>query len=283
LAVSTAALAHLGVGLAGTSCSAPTADLPTAVFDSGALDAAFASDAIATLDARGTFPDEGGCKPSNAQFSPVYEPPTAAYPGACSLDQMTSLVAACFGDHKTVSACNAWIGMADNAGCLGCWATPVSATSWGPIVYSTSSEKGQAIFVNVGGCIALADPSQLSCAKDVEYSLECVLSACADACPIPESGDTTTAMSELEACIQAAEKGGCSEYSKPAEACTKTLSKSNPADAPASFCASAGTDSRDLLEYLVLACGTPVTSADAGSPAPPDAGLDAAAAPDSEK
>jgi hypothetical protein len=218
------------------------------------------------------YDDGGSCSPGSlASFMPVYNLPVGPYLGACSTKQLSDAVADCWAPSASASKCSAWVDDKDNAGCLGCWAGPVTSSTWAPMLYAENG--GQEFIVDYGGCIQLADPSQLACARYVEYATECEIAACLAACPIPASGTTTA----IDNCSQEAASGGCASYfsmvdGMDASACQSPDSTSNPAG----FCMGATTpgasteDADDLLRFFTLSCGY---APDVASPPPPgDAG-----------
>jgi hypothetical protein len=216
----------------------------------------------------------GACEPVPlpSDFKTVYETPSGPYAGACTTDQLDKLVAACFGSMATTAACSAWLAASDNQACLGCWAGPAegAAGTWPPVIYAANG--GQAIFVNVGGCIALADPLQIECAQKTEFALECALAVCVPYCPIPTMGSTKVAEKALDGCLETAGQGACSMFAQQAAACETELSGSPAEKSPAAFCYAAATSADALMEYLSLACG-PNEDASTGPPPPaPDAG-----------
>jgi hypothetical protein len=140
---------------------------------------------------------------------------------------------------------------------------------------------GQQIYVNVGGCVALAAPSEVTCAVETEYELECEMAACVPACPIPKTGDATTASHALGQCLEAADQGVCSKYATQLTACAEMLSADGAAGGAAAFCYSAATSATALRQYLELACGPPPSEPEGGAVPPPTP--DAGAHPDAAK
>jgi hypothetical protein len=218
------------------------------------------------LDVGVTVPDAPGlCAPVGAlMFNPSYQKPIGPYAEDCTEDQLEKLLTACFGSDATNDACTKWLTNDDNQTCLGCWAGSAKASPWAPVIYSTNG--GEAIFVNVGGCIALADPLELQCAQATEFLLECQMQACVAYCPIPTTGSTKAADDALETCFTDAAKGACSMYADQAGTCEETLGPDSGTKSLAAFCYQSVTLPEALIEYLTLACGPYV---DAGLPPPP--------------
>jgi hypothetical protein len=207
---------------------------------------------------------DGGdsCSPrSVATFKPVYSEPIGPYTGSCTLEQLSDMVSDCFAPSATKPACDEWVNATENMGCLDCWEGPETSSVWTPILYANNG--GQEVLIDIGGCIALADPSQLACAHSIEYVMQCEIAACLEACPIPPDNDLTA----LSKCSGEADMHGCADYVASASECETSLSTS-----PAAFCFNASSDSNDLLRFFDLSCG-PTPPKDAGSPAK-DTGAD---------
>jgi len=206
------------------------------------------------------------CSPGDVSgFLPVYNKPTGPYVGACTTDQLASLVTDCFADSATTARCAAWTGESSNTQCSSCWAGLASSTSGAPVLYP---EPGASYVINEGACIALSDPSALTCAQETEYAFECELAACVPLCPV--TGDNTAKSDEaLTNCFETAASGGCSTYGPKVEACQSLL-----VGGPAYYCRNA-TDPEahplDLLHYLEVACGP--LPADGGAEPEYDSGV----------
>ena len=83
--------------------------------------------------------------------------------------------------------------------CAACILTPASASRLGPIV-----ELGGLATANVAGCIELADPGGLMCAKALQAFAGCQLAACQANCPV---SDPTT-RSAYDNCALTVEANG---------------------------------------------------------------------------
>jgi hypothetical protein len=205
---------------------------------------------------------DAGCSPlSLTKFEPYYAVPVGPHEGACTDKQLTDVVDDCFAPSATMLACDTWVNATENAECLGCWSGPETNPTWTPIIYANNG--GQEILIDVGGCIALADPSQIMCAKAIEYVMQCEIEACLPVCKIPADNDLTA----LGKCSGEADKTVCAGYVAAASLCETKLNTS-----PAGFCFNAFTDSSDLVRFFELSCG-PVPTKDAGPPK--DAAADA--------
>jgi hypothetical protein len=204
------------------------------------------------------------CIPESvAGFTPTFNPPPGPHTSQCTASQLNELIATCFATDPMSGPCNQWLMTPSNAGCLSCWGweTPTTSSTWPPFVLAESNG-GVELFFNLGGCIDLADPSQVDCAKANEAKLQCELAACVGSCGLPANGDTTANLG----CYKAADESVCANY-------VKGLSVCEPADAamnPAAFCYQAQDLEEPLLEYLTLACGSALDSGVAPTDGSPD-------------
>ncbi len=205
----------------------------------------------------------GSCSPGDvSQFTPSWKPPVGPHTGDCNDAQLDAVIASCF-DPGTSSQknCNAWFADPTNAGCGKCWAGPVTASKWAPFVYAQNP--GESNYVNVSGCIALSEPTELQCAQSFQAAFTCGMAACLANCPVPQTGDTAKALQDLRACYVTADANGCQTFATLVDKCGAPLVDAGAA----SFCFAAETDNTALRQLFSLACG----------PAPTDAGLDAGA------
>jgi hypothetical protein len=248
-------------------CGAPSVAAPPGV-DAGALpDGGPPSDAGAYDAAKAAL--DASCTPGSlTSFMPAYNLPSGPFKGVCSASQLEDALSLCFGSGaKSGGYCDTWVNASKNADCVACALGPWTGSTWPPILYANN---GAELFLNVGGCIALADPSQLTCAEAYEYDTECELAACQATCPVPTSDD-----SPFKSCVNAADgdAGACSSYAGKKASCAADL-ESNTNTSPASFCVDNGglaSDTDALLRYLTLACGTGPME-EAGSPPPIEGG-----------
>ncbi len=102
---------------------------------------------------------------------------------------------------------------ARNAACVGCILTPESAAMYGPFV-----DHGTFITENVGGCIQLADPGSLTCAKAQQALTGCELAACQARCPVYDP----SSRKGLDVCTFTAASGGCQMFATQAS-CASAL------------------------------------------------------------
>jgi len=230
-------------------------------------------DAAAGIDSGAARPpppeDVGGtCTPGDVMtFTPTWHPPTGPYTGACTDAQLDALIKDCFVAAATAGTCNAWLADSNNTACTACWVGQPSPTamSWAPFLYVDNP--GQVDFVNVAGCLVLADPSLYTCAHSIEAMFTCDLAACQANCPVPQNASTVdveAAESTLSACFEAANETGCEQFAELAAPCIPSPDAGFVDAGPASFCSSVGSDPVSLRTYFDLACGVPHDDADAG-------------------
>jgi hypothetical protein len=185
------------------------------------------------------------CQPGEvSSFAPEWRPPAGVLAGACSAAQLDMAADACFGAKATVEACDAWRASGSADGCLACLLSPAASRVWAPIITTL----GNVELFNVGGCIVLADPTQLGCAQAVQAVFECDMAACFSLCALPDSGQPFATQEALDGCFKAAESSGCTAYAKSAAACVGDAGT-------ASFCYRATQDDGALVQLLGLACG----------------------------
>jgi hypothetical protein len=244
----------LGVFGCGTPSNAESADGGTSVvsppYDSGGS----GDDSPISLGST--------CNPGDvSSFIPTFKRPVGPYEGACSLATLATL-ATCFVEATAPSEYSACVQHA-GALCASCVASKPPNPSGTPFLVP---EDGATGIVDEGACIALSDPSQLTCALKTEYALECAWAACVTFCPIAptgDAGDVTEANLALDTCFNEAWIAGCSIYALRATTCQDDL-----VGGPAAYCLNATKNAKDLLEYLSLACG----------PSPLDGGQDTGSA-----
>jgi hypothetical protein len=206
--------------------------------------------------------DANACQPGDVgTYRPgPYVPASGSGQGACmptagAGDPIAGFYNACLGPSASTDQCNTF--RSANPTCVSCILTPESAPKYGPLV-----EHGGFVTANVAGCIELADPGALACAKAVEALAGCELSACEANCPVHDS-DSLTA---YETCASNAETGGCDTYAT-AAACALA-----EPDAVAKAAECLGDFQTFYDSVVPWFCGPP----DAGAGAPYDASADAA-------
>jgi hypothetical protein len=140
------------------------------------------------------------CSPGSvAGFSPSWIPP-GHHAGACTSAQLDMYFAACLGPSSTTAGCNDFKDSA--ATCVSCL-EPSGGTTSGPIV-----KHGMITEQNVGGCVAVAEPSHEACAKQINAQQECELAACEANCI---SSDPASFGNYIQ-CAKAADQAGCKPF-----------------------------------------------------------------------
>jgi hypothetical protein len=193
------------------------------------------------------------CGPADASaFEPTWDPPVGPHEGACTDAQLEGLISACFAAFATTENCTAWEEEPTNLRCLGCWSGPVTARTWAPYLYVNNP--GETDYVNVAGCVALADPVALACARSLEAALQCEFAACLGPCPVPNGGtpdQIAAAEQALSDCYDRADESVCKTLVDEGTQCGQPLEDAGPA----SFCFLTGRSTSALLQLFSLACG----------------------------
>ena len=204
-----------GTGGTGDDDDSGTSDGgPTNGFDSstpkldGGTDGSFA-DALGDDDDDDGGDDDGGaCEPGTPTDEYSFHSPVMNT-GLCQARQVAEFVTAC-GTSSSVTSCASFRNDPGNAMCLGCLETPITAASWGAVVYAAGSG---VVFANVAGCdYAATSGTEESCDEASEY-----LNLCEhDACDAPCAG---TSYDVEYACETAADSDECETYARQVEAC----------------------------------------------------------------
>jgi hypothetical protein len=167
--------------------------------------------------------DGSACYPSDVtSFTPTWIPPVAGAPHAklCTQAQISEALKDCI-DVPTPngSTCQTWVGQAPaNSACLACLETDSSAGRYGAVI-----RFGPIASLNVAGCVALAEPCNLPCAKALQAQQRCPFYACN-----PQSGpcqvtDTASYDSNQACANEASTMCGCSGFDAPGTSCNSAL------------------------------------------------------------
>jgi hypothetical protein len=209
---------------------------------------------VAPPDTTPSPPDSmtgGACAP-NATFTPYpWKPPTPFHQAACNAQQVASYLSCfSFGD------CAPFKGVPQNAACVACIETEVSAPAHGPVI----TVGGAIQEVNFGGCQATydGDLSSTSCGATFNDLNSCIVNECGDCLDAIENGP------QFQACTKAAflPGGPCTRYDE-----TPTCRAETSAGGVAAGCLA-------IASFLPTWCG-PVqgdASVEAASDASGDAG-----------
>jgi hypothetical protein len=164
-------------------------------------------------DAGSSLPDAGAstCSPANVQsYSPRWTPPKP-HSSSCTADQIASYATCLTPPNDTTSpACAPWFGAdaSANSDCHTCLDDSSNTDpSWGPVV-----DTGSVRQINIPGCMALVsgDTGGTGCAGQYQALEGCESAACATNC-------TNASSTQLNACVSAADNGGCSNLLTAAE------------------------------------------------------------------
>jgi len=187
-------------------------------------------------------PDAGACAPQPVPgFQPAWIPPRAPTP-ACNATQISTFIADCLGTTGG-TACGTFQSDSANAACLTCMTSPYNATQTvdGPLLQGMNY-----LVLNIGGCISLTDPCQMSCAAAWEARQLCELASCGSVCPVTD--DTSGAA--YEACVNTADTCSCLPESTVALTCQSGL-----AGSPASECFPLSSFNAAAMTFATLFCG----------------------------
>jgi hypothetical protein len=135
------------------------------------------------------------CSPGSVEgYSPPWVPPVARL-GPCAQTQLDDYFSKCI-DTTTgsVDACRAWI--AANTTCHDCLLVPKTASAYGAAIEIDGTGS---FVINVPGCVALAEPCNLPCAKAVLAQVACAYASCD-----PTTICAGAAPTDLSACVAAA-------------------------------------------------------------------------------
>jgi len=213
---------------------------------------------VATVPAHGgpACPMDGStCFPGDVtRLSPQWVPPLTGTPhaNACTTAQIADFYASCLGPGDTLSACNAF--QSADATCFHCLATESTAPEYGPLIYYNGAFPVDVL--NVAGCIALAEPCNLPCAKAALAYQTCALAACNPGGG-PCNGATNTAI--LSCVAQAETACGCLGYTIPDD-CYKSLIADPAAHPAVGLCHLTAAPTFDEASYSAIAtimCGPP--------------------------
>jgi hypothetical protein len=204
------------LGCSGGVSNGSTADAGS-ITDSAAADGAPADHAAVDARRRGpydssaSYDDSGALCPMPAALSnwPTPEYRHAKHePTACSLPAITAFDTACLGANSSMTACMTF--MTANATCYACLVSQATDATWGPVYLANNIYQA-----NLGGCIELTDPANVSCAQAQEYSELCEHAACDMQCPVTTSASFTA----YQECTAAADQEACSQYTTAAVNC----------------------------------------------------------------
>jgi hypothetical protein len=126
--------------------------------------------------------DGSTCWPQDTTgFSPNWVPPVGAHLGVCTAAQISDYYTACQGSASTTQTCDTW--KSANGNCSNCVTTPSTGSPYGALVdYVTigGTGNGGVVYINVGGCLAAAEPCNKPCAAAELAEIQCYNAACSN-------------------------------------------------------------------------------------------------------
>jgi hypothetical protein len=133
---------------------------------------------------------------------PAYEPPARA--AVCSMAQINAFVTACASSTGSNTACSAWANDPANSACDTCVVQTADAgvgSNTGALLFDSNN---QPFALNLGGCIALADPTNgPACGMAVDLLFQCENAACDSAACV------AAPLSDVQACQATSQQGAC--------------------------------------------------------------------------
>lgn len=160
------------------------------------------------------------CSPVDLpNFPPAWIPPSPQA-DVCTSGQ-AAMVFTCLTSNST--ACQDFVADAGNTPCIGCMVSANTASTFGPV----EQIAGGVFVLNIGGCVALADPCLMQCAEIYQEWTTCHVLACAS-CPL-ENG-----LGPFEACTMVADTCACAPLAAQLNTCITAILESPAADCLAS-------------------------------------------------
>jgi hypothetical protein len=179
------------------------------------------------------------CYPrAETSFAATWVPPQPRS-SVCTDDQIQTFYSACLGSTESDSACGSFTGNSVNTACLGCLKTASTASAYGVLIQFP----GNVVELNVAGCVALAEPCNLPCAKTWLASIECREAACTSA-DCPDQGDQITCAKTAAGC------SACQAYASAAGCVDALTGAAHPAGA---LCAISSSDTITAGDYTSVA------------------------------
>jgi hypothetical protein len=175
-------------------------------------------------------------------FTPTYKPPSGAHQGKCTQQQIDDFRRFCLGTGDQ-QACQTFLAKAEGKACAQCIVSPPSGPTLGPLIDHAAQGF---VSVNTTGCVALLEPCNEQCAKDITALSQCDDAACVS-CKVTDPAS----LQALNACTQAADNCACRDYALKG-ACGELLV--GP-DHPAAKCFSGATFDDGYNVLVPLFCG----------------------------
>jgi hypothetical protein len=153
--------------------------------------------------------EASSCFPQNmTSWMPRWSMPFGPRSGACSAQQIADYYADCRGPNETQSLCTGFGADMQNARCIACMETTVGDGTWGVVIIDAPQT-----WINVPGCIVLAEPCNLACAEAMTAQTDCYVTACGAACTGSSSQATfqceQDAVTACTTCSQFLQGAGC--------------------------------------------------------------------------
>jgi hypothetical protein len=138
----------------------------------------------------------GTCSPGAVTGTPPWVPPVARL-GQCTPPQLDDYFSRCIDPSTgTVPTCTAWYQEPANARCYGCLLVNPDAEAYGAAIRIPGTTTFQ---INTPGCLALAEPCNLPCAKAALAQVVCAYASCD-----PQNNCAGASDTVLAACLKKA-------------------------------------------------------------------------------
>jgi hypothetical protein len=176
--------------------------------------------------------DASTCFPGDMTgFIPRWVPPVPGMPhlGACTAKQISDALAQCLGSTSNATGCSTW--KSQNPACSACVMTASNASQFGAVIVF-----GVELLVNLGACVALAEPCNEACGEAVQADRLCSVTACdPNQGPCAVTGAASAAT--YNACFSAADTTcGCTSFGTAATQCLGALASTPSAHPAATLC-----------------------------------------------
>jgi hypothetical protein len=169
----------------------------------------------------------------------VWSQPVGAHLHVCTATQIAGYYTQCQSSTATTTGCSAWDSA--NTACHSCLYSTYTASRWGALVAGPSGNA----YVNVGGCIALAEPCNAACGQALAAVEGCDDVACG-----------TCASATYNACLSSADTCGACLGFDTASACRSSLmSSEHPAFADCWGSATSPTFQQLYTNVATFMCG----------------------------
>ena len=206
----------IDAGVHDTGAPNDTGTKDTGTKDSGGKDTGGTCTPVTVPSGTGGFPAcaapvSNMCGPGSTAGFTATAPAPATPTNKCTSQQVQAVYDGCLGPSSSNNAC-----MLVDTNCYDCVFNGTIANPglpWGPLVAADD----MIVNLNIGGCLQLLEPCNVTCANALNEDLECEQKACGTNCPITDDAGSDTAygncVSAIDNCYTSASGQGCGSYS----------------------------------------------------------------------